>query len=129
MRKALAVAVSVAIQLSALSAPLLHVHPDSQTTDHHRGRTVHSHWVEHHPAESVPGTPAIEEADHDRAVFLNVFVARAGSWLPAPGLSLDVFALPAPAERRSSRAIDVVRSHDPPGGRTAPSRAPPTFLS
>ena len=130
MRALGVLALSVALQAAALTAPLVHQHPDDDATDHHRGRTVHSHWTGHQHDEglTVRG-PALTEADPDRAVFLNSFVAVREVRAPAPALSFETVELSAPAERRPYRAIEVVRSHDPPIGTSLPSRAPPSHLS
>ena len=62
MHRFAALALSLAIPVAALAAPLLHVHPDEHATAHHRGATVHSHWSGH------SGTPAAghsHDAEHD----------------------------------------------------------------
>ena len=130
MRALGVLALSVALQAAALTAPLVHEHPDDDATDHHRGRTVHSHWTGHqHDDSHTARGPALSEADHDRAVFLNSFVAVREVRAPAPALSFETVELSAPAERRPYRAIEVVRSHDPPIGASLSCRAPPSPLS
>jgi hypothetical protein len=127
--KFLAVALSLAIEAAAVTAPLRHAHTDAHPTDHHPGRTVHMHWAGHGQDHHGSGSPAIAETDHDRPVFLRVLVAVARTGLPAAGLTLDVFALPIPVEQRTYRAVEVVHSHGPPLCRTRSPRAPPAFLS
>jgi hypothetical protein len=112
----------------ALCAPLVHAHPDDRATEHHAGRTVHTHWAVHAQSHHSSDAPALEDDDHDRAVFLNAFVAVSGSTLPALGLAQGVFDLRIPAERRAHRAVEVVHGHDPPSLRSLSSRAPPTCL-
>ena len=129
MRKVIALALALAIQAAAVTAPLVHAHPDDHATDHHGGRAIHSHWAGHAETAHHPDSPAVETEDHDRALSLGAFVAEAVSTWPAPAPIVASFALPVPAERRAHRRIEVVRSHDPPGVRSLPSRAPPACLS
>jgi hypothetical protein len=47
-RPVLAVLVCLCLQVSAISAPLVHVHADADhETDHHNGHVVHSHMTVH----------------------------------------------------------------------------------
>jgi hypothetical protein len=129
VRKVIAVALSLAVQVAALSAPLVHAHPDDHATEHHDGRTVHTHWAGHAQSHHSSAAPDLETSDHDRAVFLDAFVAVAASSLPAHGLTHVLFELPVPPERAAHRVVEIVRSHDPPFFRSLSSRAPPAFLS
>jgi hypothetical protein len=129
VRKAIAVALTLTVQGAALTGPLAHAHPDDHATEHHEGRAVHTHWAAHAPVAHPAGAPAVGTADLDRAVFLNAFVAVAGSLIPAPSASQDVFEVPVPPEGVAHRGVEVVRSHDPPPFGTVPSRAPPARLS
>jgi hypothetical protein len=123
-------ALSVALQATALSAPLVHEHPDDATTDHHHGRTVHSHWAGHqHDDDHSTEGPTLTAVDHDRAIFFSSFVAVKEIPAPAPALSFETFELSTPPEQRPYRAIEVVRSHDPPVFQSLCSRAPPSCLS
>jgi hypothetical protein len=123
-----AVALAIAVQAAGLSAPLTHAHPDEHTTEHHGGRTVHSHWAGHAQSHSSE-TLALEPTDHDRALFLNAFVAVATSSLSTPGLTHDSFELAVPPERAAHQVVETVRSHDPPSIASLSPRAPPAFLS
>ena len=129
VRKALAVALALSIQTAAVTAPLVHAHPEEQATDHHHGRMVHMHWAGHDQGHRASGAPQLEAADHDRAVSITAIVAVSGSWFPAPSLTRGVFALFRPAEAGPYRAVQVVRSHDPPRCQSLSSRAPPSLLS
>ena len=130
MRKAIALAVSLVLQVAAIGAPLVHSHPDEQATDHHRGASVHAHWAPHRSSHhQVPSDPVLDHSDHDRAVYLRTFIAIAATSFSAPGVTQQVFDLPVSTERAAHHQIDVVRSHDPPALRSLPSRAPPFFLS
>lgn len=129
MRKVIAVGLSLAIQAAALSAPLVHSHPDDQATEHHGTRAVHTHWAGHAHSHHPSDAPALGPDDHDRAVFLNVFVAVAASSFPAPGVTHLVFELPVPGERAAQRDLEMLHSHDPPFLTSLSSRAPPAFLS
>jgi hypothetical protein len=129
VRKVLAVTLSVAILAAGLSAPLVHAHPDDHATEHHQGRAVHTHWEGHAESHHSSDAPALETADHDRAIFLNAFVAVAVAAYPAAAVTPAVVELPVPIERAAHRSVDITHSHDPPFCRSVPSRAPPAFLS
>lgn len=129
VRKVIAVALSLAVQAAALSAPLVHAHPDDHATEHHGGGAVHTHWAGHAESHHASDAPALGTADDDRAVFLNAFVAVTVSSLPAPGVTPDVLELPVPSERAAHPSVDIAHSHDPPFFSSLPSRAPPSFLS
>jgi hypothetical protein len=146
-----ALALSLAIPVAALAAPLLHVHPDEHATAHHRGATVHSHWSGHsgtpaaghshdadHDADhdanrgrasTTSDGPALDAVDRDRAVFFSAYVAVTPSVLPAPGIVPNAVALPVPLERAAHLSVQVAHGHDPPLTRLLPARAPPSFLS
>lgn len=125
----IAVTLSLAFQAAVLSAPLVHAHPDDHSTDHHGGRAVHSHWAGHAQPYHAAGTPELESADHDRAVFLGAFAAVPARSLPALGVTHGFFVLQALAERAAHQVIEIVHGHDPPSLRLLPPRAPPAFLS
>lgn len=129
MRKVIALALALAVQAAALSAPLVHAHPDDHATDHHGAREVHTHWAGHAASHDSSDEPSLDAADHDQAVFLNAFLAVATSSFPAFGVTHAVFELSVPAERAAHLVIEIGRSHDPPSFRLLPSRAPPVFLS
>lgn len=129
MRKVIAVALSLAVQAAALSAPFVHAHPDDHATEHHGARAVHTHWAGHAQSHHSSDATALGTDDHDRAVFLNAFVSVAPSALPALGVTHGVFALPVPAERAAHRGVEITHSHDPPFFRSLSSRAPPALLS
>lgn len=127
VRKITALALCLAVQGAALTGPLVHAHPDDLATAHHAGRAIHTHWGGHAHASAPSGTPAVASEDHDRAVFLNAFLAAETAVAPSFVLVQAVFELPVPAERAPHRGIDAGRSHDPPLIGSLPSRAPPTF--
>ena len=129
VRKAVAVALSIAVQAAAVGAPLVHVHPDDDRTAHHGGVAVHTHWSGHSHSSVPSDTPAIDAPDHDRAVFTNTFVAVTTTLLVKAGLVPPVFELPATVEAAAHGRLDDTRSHDPPFIRSLSSRAPPLFLS
>ena len=133
VRKAIAVALSLAVQAALLAAPFVHAHPDDHRTTHHSGRAVHAHWASHaetaHPPDHDSHASTLEAGDHDRAVFLTLFVAVAAQHDAVPLAAQPMFDLPLPEARAPKRGVEVVRSHDPPFSTSLPSRAPPAFLS
>ena len=72
-RLGLVLFVCFCLQVSALSAPFVHLHADAEhETSHHDGRAVHGHFAahaadtDHHRDHDGPGAaelPSIEEAD------------------------------------------------------------------
>jgi hypothetical protein len=124
VRKAIAFTLSLALQVTALSAPLVHAHPDHEATHHHEGRTVHTHWAGHSSSPSPLG-PSFQAIDDDRAVFLSVFVAEAASPVPAVALVPEPFGLPVPLERGAHPNVAVTHGHDPPSLGSLSPRAPP----
>ena len=129
MRKALAVALAVAVQAAGLSAPFVHAHPDEHDTSHHSGGAVHVHWDGHAQSHQSSDSPALDTADHDRAVLLDAFVAVSVPAFPAPTVTPAVRELPRPAERSAPAPIEIVSGHDPPFFLSVPPRAPPSLLS
>src|SRR5688572_5048114 len=99
VRKVIALTLALAVQAAALRAPLVHAHPDDHATEHHEAREVHTHWAGHGTSHESSDQPSLGAADHDRAVFLNAFVAVAASSFPAFGVTHTAFELPVPAER------------------------------
>jgi hypothetical protein len=128
VQKIVAVVLALGVQGAALTAPFLHAHPDDHATPHHSGRAVHTHWGGHDHSQRPTGNPAIDADDHDRAIFLNAFVAVAVSAI-AFALAQQAFEVPIPSERPAHRSIIVTHSHDPPIFGSLASRAPPALLS
>jgi hypothetical protein len=129
VRKTVALALSVAIQVAAISAPLLHAHSDEHDTDHHRGRSIHSHWSAHPLVHHESDRSVITETDDDQEIALNTFVAESACSLHVPADVDAIVSVPVPVERPAHRAAETVRGHDPPLLKSRPSRAPPAFLS
>ena len=129
IRRLVAAALVIAVQVGAICAPLVHAHPADRASDHHDGREVHAHLTPHGPAVLPPNGAAIDHEDDDRAVFLQSFVAVAITALDTPAAPCAGFALVSPAESAPHESLHVAHGHDPPYSRSRPSRAPPAFLS
>lgn len=130
MRRFLAVGLCVSLVAASVAAPLTHVHDDDHDTDHHAARGVHAHFSSHHAqptARHDPGTPEIEAVEHDRALYLQFFVAVAASDVTVPVAGVTSTVLVTPAEAPAHRSVHIVHGHDPPLFRPRPSRAPPAF--
>ena len=118
------------VLLAALYAPFVHAHPDDHDTDHHDGPAVHAHFAAHRtPAHALDdhdhdGT-AVEADDHDRAVFLQGFVAAPTASVHILPAIVDAVELATPEERASDQPLLVAHGHDPPSVLLLPSRAPP----
>lgn len=119
----------VAFQAAALWAPFVHAHPDDRETDHHHARAIHAHLSQHAArAASETGT-TVGEPDHDRPLFLQVFVAVAAVPFAVSAVPVPVVDLVVPQEMPAHPSVDVVNGRDPPAISSIASRAPPTFLS
>jgi hypothetical protein len=120
----------MSVQLAALSAPLVHAHPDGDATDHHRAHEIHAHFERHAPRSRPADESSVDHPeDNDRAVFVRLFVGVATAGFDFPAAVPASFELPRPSERRSLRALYGFHGHDPPSVRSRSPRAPPTFLS
>jgi len=132
-RSLTAVALSAAIPLGALCAPLVHAHVDGHDADHHGSHEIHAHLSQHshsgHPASSTAAAVRVEEDEAGRAVYLQLFVAVAHASFDVPAAVATSWDFPVPAERPARHSLRVVHGHDPPFLTSLPSRAPPAFLS
>ena len=116
----------MAVQFAALSAPLLHAHPDEHATDHHRAHEVHAHFERHVARLRPAGESTVDHPDdNDRAVFVGLFVGVAATVVDLPAAAPAPFELAQPSERRSFGALYGFHGHDPPLIRSLSSRAPP----
>jgi len=133
VRKAIAVALSLAVPVAAVIAPNVHAHQDDHRTGHHHGQAVHAHWSghSHKHSETESGTPTVrrQRSDRDEAVYLNAFVAVAASTFHISALVHSPFRVAVPPKAQAHLSVEVRHSHDPPLLRARPSRAPPSFLS
>jgi hypothetical protein len=133
IRRILAFGLALAVQGGAVCAPFLHAHVDADHDDHHP-TSVHAHFSSHAPAHHhhphVPeGGAAIEDADRDHAIYLQVFVAVEASIFQSPAVPRTVYA-PVPVIERAPRTfVLVTHGHDPPLVQALDSRPPPLFLS
>jgi hypothetical protein len=128
MRKLIAVALAFGVHGMVLSAPLVHAHRDGHDTDHHRAHAVHAHLGGHMGAFRGPVRgPAVDDDDHDPAVYLQLFVSEARSTFSVPLAAVPSFDLIPPQESPAHRSVDVAHGHDPPFNPSSPSRAPPAF--
>ncbi len=134
MRRTLtALGLSIAIPLGALSAPLVHAHPDELGTDHHRAHEIHAHFGGHSLQAShdgiVPDGARLDDHGAERAVSLQLFVAVAQASFDVPAAVVTSWHLRVPAEAAAHHPLRVVHSHDPPFIGSTGSRAPPALPS
>jgi hypothetical protein len=90
---------------------------------------MHAHLAGHAHHAPVPDGPSVDTDDHDRAVYVNAFMATAVASFSTPDVVVSSSELPVPVERAAHRPVDVRHSHDPPALASQSSRAPPLFLS
>jgi hypothetical protein len=126
-RRLVAGTLVVAVQVAALLAPFVHAHPDDHDTDHHAAHAIHAHFSGHaQPARPAHrGASSLNDDDHDRAVFLQIFLGEAAAAFHVGAATVESFELAAPGERRAQLALQVVHGHDPPAVALLPARAPP----
>lgn len=130
----LILALCLSVQMSAISAPFVHVHADEgHETDHHRGRTAHRHAGNHdttppdhhgdtdtsHPQPGENGSTHVTGAEPG-ARFLGVTAARATTVtsLAGPVSAFSVFA-------QNSATLGLERVG--PSRSTAPDISPPSL--
>ena len=129
MRRVLAISLSLAVQVAALSAPLVHAHPDEHGTAHHDGKAVHTHWGGHEHASDHRDGPAVSGRDEDRAIFMTLFVAVTTAATRLVAVVETPVVPPVPVELIAHRNVEVTHGHDPPALSSLPSRAPPALPS
>ena len=129
IRTLTAVGLSLAIPLGALSAPLVHAHPDEFDTDHHRAHEIHAHFTGHSPLPTVPDGARLDDHEAERAISLQVFVAVAQASFDGLAAALPSLQLGTPAEAPAHHSLRIVHGHDPPCISSLGSRAPPAFPS
>jgi hypothetical protein len=132
-RQVLAVGLVLSLQLAALSAPLIHAHPDDHATPHHAVHEVHAHFSPHshasHPSHKR-GESSLDNNDGgDRALYLRLFVGVARATIEIAAAVPQPYDLVPSTQRRSLRPLFGVHTHDPPIVSAIPSRAPPPLLS
>jgi hypothetical protein len=128
IRRGLAFGLALAVQGGAVCAPFLHAHVDADHDDHH-ATAVHAHFSSHAPAHVRHEGVSIEDADRDRAIYLQVFVAVEASPFQSPALPRAIFTLIPVVERAPRTFVIVTHGHDPPLVAALDSRPPPLFLS
>jgi hypothetical protein len=128
MRRFLAAGMCVSLVVASVAAPLTHVHEDDHETDHHSAYGVHAHFSGHHaqPAQAHdPRRAEIDANENERVVYLQLFVAVAGSSLEMPAAVVTSTSLAAPEESPAHRSVHIMHGHDPPVFGPRLSRAPP----
>ena len=124
IRAVVATSLTLALQLAAIWAPLVHLHPDDHA-DHHGAPPIHAHFSGHAGTAVPSGQAELAQDDDERAVFLQLFVAVAATTFPAIAAPASLFTVVPAIETSAHPPVDVVHGHDPPFMRSLPSRAPP----
>jgi len=129
-RRGLATVLAVAVQVSAVTAPMAHVHLDDHETAHHHAREMHTHLASHGaPATRPidPHVPSLSDDDGDeRVLSVSGFVATNVDSFPGVTAIPVETAIVIPDEVTISRIPVVSHGHDPPSLSATPSRAPPS---
>ncbi len=126
-RRLVAVALCVLVQAFVLASPLVHAHPDDHDEDHEHGSAVHAHLGGHdhgHAHEDAENGPALEP-EHERAVYLPLFISEPLTAFDLPAATPQAFAFNAPGEATGHVSVAVSHGHDPPLVSSTPPRAPP----
>jgi hypothetical protein len=130
-RRLVASALCVLVQAFVLASPLVHAHPDDHDDeDHDRGSAVHAHLGGHAHAHVDAGDGAKRQAlepEHERAVYLPLFISEPLTAFDLPAAAPDGFVLAAPDEATGHSSVAVSHGHDPPLVSSTPPRAPPVF--
>jgi hypothetical protein len=125
IRRVLAFGLAVAVQAGAVYAPFVHAHVDDDADHHDHPTSVHAHFSGHAPSHTAHNGVTLDEPDHDRAIYLQVFVAVNPVPFEIPAVAPSPFDLTAPAERPAHLTVEVTHGHDPPLGAALDSRPPP----
>jgi hypothetical protein len=124
IRRVLTFGLAVAVQMGAVYAPFLHAHVD-EDADHHQPTSVHAHFSGHTPSHAPCAGASADHPDHDRAIYLQVFVAVQPVPFEVPAAASSPFDLVAPAEQPAHVTVEVTHGHDPPLVSALDSRPPP----
>ena len=129
LRRGLASVLAVAVQVSAVTAPMAHVHLDNHDTAHHHAREMHSHLSSHGASATRridPRVPTLSDDDGDeRVLSVSGFIATGVDAFPGVTAIPAEIAIIIPDEETISRIPVVAHGHDPPSLSVTPSRAPP----
>jgi hypothetical protein len=134
-RRLVARVLVVAVQFSAITAPLAHVHLDDNDTSHHHGRETHAHIVGHSGhagtvARGLGDGPAMIDHDGDERIIDVPFYLIVRPDVPQIVAALPVASVVVVLEAApTSRVPQVAHGPDPPSRVASPPRAPPAFLS
>jgi len=128
IRRVLTIGLAVAVQAGAVYAPFLHAHVD-EDADHHQATSVHAHFSGHVPSHATHDGATVDDRDHDRAIYLQGFVAVQPVPFEIPAAAPALFDLTSPPERPAHTTVEVTHGHDPPLVSALDSRPPPFFLS
>ncbi|HLG60214.1 MAG TPA: hypothetical protein VI485_33035 [Vicinamibacterales bacterium] len=126
IRRVLTFGLAVAVQAGAVCAPFLHAHVDEDHDDHH-STSVHAHLSGHTPSHALHHGIAVDEPDHDRAVYLQLFVAVQATPFEIPAIAPALSDLTALPERPAHGTVEVTHGHDPPLVAALDSRPPPVL--
>ena len=124
IRRVLTFGLAVAVQTGTVWGPFLHAHVDEDHDDHH-STPVHAHFSGHAPSHAVHKGVAVDEPDHNRAIYLQVFVAVQPAAFEIPAIAPALFDLAAPPERPAHVTVEITHGHDPPLVSALDSRPPP----
>ena len=124
IHRVLTFGLAVAVQAGALYAPFLHAHVD-EDADHHHPSPVHAHFSGHTARSEAHHGVSLQEPEHDRAIYLQMFVAVQAPLFEIPAVPPPLFALAAAPERPAHMTVEVTHGHDPPRVHALDSRPPP----
>jgi hypothetical protein len=125
----------VLVQAFILASPLVHAHPDRHDdADHDGGSAVHAHLGGHAHAHADAGdedadgdTRQALEPEHERAVYLPLFISEPLTAFDLPTAAPDGLVLAVPDEATGHSSVAVSHGHDPPLVSSTPPRAPPAL--
>jgi hypothetical protein len=130
LRRLTAAALAILVQLSAISAPLMHVHLDADENEHHHGQALHAHLSGHHVDRPLRSGPIVDHQEEaGRTVGAQIFVSAAVDAFSLPAVPPSSFVLVVPPAEPNGRTPHTAHATDPPSLSTASPRAPPACLS
>jgi hypothetical protein len=123
-RRLIAFGLALAVPGGAVCALFLHAHLDTDHGNHH-STSVHAHVSSHAPAHVEHDGIAVDDADRDHPIYLQVFVAVESTVFQTPAMPRAVFAAVPMVDHRPRTFVIVTHGHDPPLVDALDSRPPP----
>jgi hypothetical protein len=116
---------NLALMLTFIQAPFMHVHAHEET-QRHRGGFFHTHFSHHHHHLSASKTAEVSDLDpDDDAIFQHWFSATVSDFSTPALLPAFVYAVVPTWTSEPFLAPEILSGHDPPRLTCTAPRSPP----